>query len=281
MLSAPSQSNQRAPRRFLIALDTVEQAQAVQTFLWCLWLAAMSHSRPVSTGTVAAARLSPSFGYDSAGYAPASTTRDNRLCGIAVANAATCSGGTGAIVYDGNGNILSYTRPTAAQSSNTPGADGALLQLNGYTAFNLPTSITKTLSGSVTASSEFFYDAGYQRVRRIKRGPAGAFADDILYVPPGGFEVHRNDAGQITQSIATVSGPDGGGATVSTSFDSITGQSVIASAQTANTTHLSGTSTITKILLKDHLKEYHFESDATEEEVRLVDALEGKRCNHN
>ena len=48
-----------------------------------------------------------------------------------------------------------------------PGADGATLLLDGYSAFNLPTSISKSVAGSVTASAEFAYDAGYQRKRPI------------------------------------------------------------------------------------------------------------------
>ena len=81
-------------------------------------------------------------------------------------------------------------------------AGGASIALNGYTAFNLPVSVSKSLSGAVTASAEFFHDAGYQRVRQIKRGLAGVFADDILYVVPGGFEVHRDGSGRIIKSIA-------------------------------------------------------------------------------
>ena len=151
-------------------------------------------------------------------------SNNNRLCAI---GASTCGAGTGPVAYDANGNIQSYTRPTQAQSNNAPGADGAFLQLNGYTAFNLPTSITKSLGGAIQASAEFFYDAGYQRVRQIKRAGAvqtGAFADDILYVVPGGFEVHRDDSGRIIKSIATLSGSDGVVATVSTSFDAVTAQ---------------------------------------------------------
>jgi RHS repeat-associated protein len=177
----------------------------------------------------------------------------NRLCAI---GASTCGAGTGNIAYDGNGNIQSYTRPTAAQSNNTPGADGAFLQLNGYTAFNLPTSITKSIGGAVTASAEFFYDAGYQRTRQIKRaGPTqtGAFVDDILYVVPGGFEVHRNNSGQIIKSIATISGSDGVVATVSTNFDAVTGLPLVGAAQAATTSNNSGLNTVTQLILKDHL----------------------------
>ena len=213
-------------------------------------------SSGAAAGNVTALPDTGSFGYDSAGnlnskagltlgYAAASPTSNNRLCGIAVVNASTCSSvaspGTGAIGYDGNGNITGYTRPTAAQSGNTPGADGALLALSGYTAFNLPTSVTKSLAGTVQASAEFFYDAGYQRVRQIKRSGAvqtGPFADDILYVVPGGFELHRNAAGQITSSIATVSGPDGVVATVSTQFDPNTGLPVTQASVTKRTVSL-------------------------------------------
>ncbi len=168
----------------------------------------------------------------------------NRLCNIGNQSSSGCTVG-----YDGNGNFTSYTRPTAAQSNNTPGADGALLALNGYSAFNLPTSVTKSLGGSIQASADFYYDAGYQRVRQVKRGAAGAFTDDILYVVPGGFEVHRNAAGQVISSTATVSGPDGVVATVSTQFDPNTGLPVTQ----ASVTNLSGITTVTKLLLKDHL----------------------------
>ena len=222
-----------------------------------------------TSGTGIAANEIGNFGYDSAGNLTSKAgllmghaTGTNSLCSIganthcAVRETNLAIAAASAVVYDGNGNIQRYTRPTAAQSSNTPGADGALLQLNGYTALNLPTSITKTIAGTVQASSEFFYDAGYQRVRQVKRSGAvqtGAFADDILYVVPGGFELHRNAAGQVTQSIAAVSGPDGVVATVTTNFDALTGAPVVDAAQTANTTNLSGTTTITKLLLKDHL----------------------------
>ena len=189
------------------------------------------------------------------GYA----ANSNRLCAI---GSSTCGAGsgTGAIAYDGNGNIQSYTRPTQAQSNNTPGADGAFLQLNGYTAFNLPTSITKTLGGAIQASAEFAYDAGYQRTRQIKRSGAvqtGSFVDDILYVVPGGFEVHRNATGQIIKSIATISGSDGVVATVSTSFDAITGIPLAQLPTAQNgfdvSSNNSGVNTVTKLILKDHL----------------------------
>ena len=85
-----------------------------------------------------------------------------------------------------------------------------------YTAFNLPTTITKSLGGTVQASADFYYDAGYQRSRQIKRGIGGVFADDIHYVVSGGFEVHRNASGQAVSSIATITGPDGVVATVKT-----------------------------------------------------------------
>ena len=75
--------------------------------------------------------------------------------------------------------------------------NGATLNLYAYTAFNLPTQITKTVAGNVTASAEFAYDAGYQRIRQLKRaGPvsSGTFADDILYVVPKiRGQVHLNN----------------------------------------------------------------------------------------
>jgi hypothetical protein len=157
-------------------------------------------------------------------------------------------------VYDASGDIVQYTRPTAAQAPTVPGADGATLNLLNYTAFNLPLRITKSIGGAVQASGEYFYDAGYQRVRQIKRAGligSGAFADDILYVVPGGFEVHRNEAGQVTSSIATVSGPDGTVATVTTNFDPTSGQAVVGEGQTAQIFPVSGVNTITKLLLKD------------------------------
>ncbi|MBC7710691.1 MAG: RHS repeat-associated core domain-containing protein [Rhizobacter sp.] len=164
------------------------------------------------------------------------------------------------MAFDANGNIQSYTRPTQAQSNNAPGADGAFLQLSGYTAFNLPTSITKSLGGTIQASAEFFCDAGYQRTRQIKRsGPTqtGTFVDDILYVVPGGFEVHRNATGQIIKSIATLSGSDGVVATVTTNFDAITGIPLAQLPTAQNgfdvSSNNSGVNTVTKLILKDHL----------------------------
>ena len=184
-------------------------------------------------------------------------SNSNRLCAI---GASSCGAGTGNIAYDGNGNIQSYIRPTQAQSNNAPGADGALLQLSGYTAFNLPTSITKSLGGTIKASAEFGYDAGYQRIRQIKRAGAtqtGTFVDDILYVVPGGFEVHRNATGQIIKSIATVSGSDGVVATVTTSFDAVTGIPLTQHPTAQNgfdvSSNNSGVNTVTKLILKDHL----------------------------
>ena len=174
--------------------------------------------------------------------------------------ASTCNAGTGNSSYDGSGNIQSYTRPTEAQSNNAPGADGAFLQLSGYTAFNLPTSITKSLGGTIQTSAEFFYDAGYQRTRRIKRsGPTqtGTFVDNILYVVPGGFKVHRNATGQIIKSIATLSGGDGVVATVTTNFAAITGTPLTQPAAAQNgfdvSSNNSGVNTVTKLILKDHL----------------------------
>jgi RHS repeat-associated protein len=183
----------------------------------------------------------------------------NKLCGITIATCSTGAGsGTGLVSYDASGNITRYTRPTAAQAPNVPGADGATLDLLNYTAFNLPLHITKSVGGSVQASGEFFYDAGYQRVRQVKRsGPIGTgatnFVDDILYVVPGGFEVHRNAAGQVTSSIATISGPDGTVATVTTHFDVSTGLPMIGAGLTAQTASISGLNTVTKLVLKDHL----------------------------
>lgn len=172
----------------------------------------------------------------------------NRLCNIGNQNANSCT-----VSYDGNGNILAYARPTAAQSNNAPGADGATLALSGYTAFNLPTRIVKTGGSTAAASANFYYDAGYQRVRQQKFNASGTQVDDILYVVPGGFEVHRDINGKVISSTATVSGPDGVIATVTTTFDANTGQAVVDTAQTANTSNLSGLNTITKVLLKDHL----------------------------
>jgi RHS repeat-associated protein len=189
-----------------------------------------------------------------AGMAMGYTAGSNRLCAI---TSITCGGGTGAISYDASGNITQYTRPNATQAPTVPGADGATLNLLNYTAFNLPLRITKSIGGAVQASGEFFYDAGYQRVRQIKRAGligSGAFVDDILYVVPGGFEVHRNEAGQVTSSIATISGPDGTVATVTTNFDVNTGQPLFVSAGAINTpSSISGVNTVTKLLLKDHL----------------------------
>ena len=210
-----------------------------------------------------------SFGYDNAGnitnkggltlaYGAGGLAADNgasggnRLCRIGAINSTTCAGGTGAINYDSRGNILSYIRPAGGVS----GADGATITLSGYSAFNLPSGIEKTLSGSITASAAFGYDAGYQRVRQIKRsGPlqTGGFVDDILYVVPGGFEVHRNSSGQVLQSIATISGTDGVIATVTTYFDPNTGLPVVGSGQGGSTADLSGSTTVTKLLIKDHL----------------------------
>ncbi len=114
----------------------------------------------------------------------------------------------------------------------------------------------KRISGAVQASGELFYDAGYQRVRQIKRaGPigTGAFADDILYVVPGGFEISRDSQGRVIKSTATISGPDGSVATVTTNFDVNTGLPVVGAGLTAQTAPLSGFNTVTKLLLKDHL----------------------------
>ena len=157
------------------------------------------------------------------------------------------------VVYDLNGNIQRYVRPV---NSTIPGADGATLTLSGYTAFNLPTQISKTLSGTITASGEFFYDAGYQRIRQIKRSGAvqtGTFADDILYVVPGSFEVHRDASGRVVSSIATISGPDGVAASVTTSFDAGTGQPLAQNLGANVTSNNSGGNTVTKLILKDHL----------------------------
>jgi RHS repeat-associated protein len=187
-----------------------------------------------------------------AGLALAYGSAGNRLCAI---NGTSCGAGTGAIGYDLNGNIQSYTRPLAA---STPGADGALLNLYEYSSFNMPRLITKSLNGAVVTSGEFFYDAGYQRIRQIKRTGAatvgtGNIADDVLYVVPGGFEVHRNAVGQVISSIATISGPDGVAATVSTSFEVSTGLPVAQNLGANISSDQSGSNTVTKLVLKDHL----------------------------
>ena len=196
-----------------------------------------------------------------AGLALGYASNSNALCNTTASAACTrktaANAVAGDVVYDGNGNIQSYTRPLTA---STPGADGALLNLFEYSSFNMPRLITKSLNGAVVTSGEFFYDAGYQRVRQIKRTGATTFgtgniADDVLYVVPGGFEVHRNSAGQVTSSIATISGSDGVAATVSTVFDVNTGlpvaQNNIATGNVS--TAQSGTDTVTKLILKDHL----------------------------
>jgi RHS repeat-associated protein len=69
---------------------------------------------------------------------------------------------------------------------------------------------------------------------------------------PGGFEVHRDSAGRITQSIATVSGTDGVAATVSTNYNVSTG-APLAQTGTNVTSPISGPLTLTKLALKDHL----------------------------
>jgi hypothetical protein len=52
----------------------------------------------------------------------------NKLCGITIATCSTGAGsGTGLVSYDASGNITRYTRPTATQAPNVPGADGATL----------------------------------------------------------------------------------------------------------------------------------------------------------
>ena len=178
------------------------------------------------------------------GFSLAYVTGSNRLCGI---GASSCggSGNTGSINYDGRGNITQYTRPLNA---SIPGADGALITLSGYTAFNLPTAVSKSGTNS-NASAAFAYDAGYQRVRQVKFDAGGTQVNDILYVVPGGFEVHRNENKQVTRVIATVSGAEGAIATVTTTFDPNTGQAQ----QVASVTDVSGNNTVTRILLKDHL----------------------------
>jgi hypothetical protein len=83
---------------------------------------------------------------------------------------------------------------------------------------------------------------------------ANGVTRDLLYVVSGGFEVHSNEAGQATSSIATISGPDGTVATVTTNFDVNTGQPLFVSAGAINTpSSISGVNTVTKLLLKDHL----------------------------
>ena len=55
------------------------------------------------------------------------------------------------------------------------------------------------------------------------------------------------------QSIATISGADGVIATVTTYFDPNTGLPVVGSGQGGSTADLSGSTTVTKLLIKDHL----------------------------
>lgn len=180
-------------------------------------------------------------------------TSSNRLCNI---GSSSCS--TSNVVTDSTGNITSYTRPLAGVNGvpgTAPGADGASLTLSGYTAFNLPTQVSKT-GGSGPASAAFFYDAGYQRIRQIKRaGPIGSgpFVDDILYVVPGGFEVHRDVNGNVVQSIATVGGPDGVVATVNTSFDANTGVPLVQNSGSSVSNSQSGVNTVTRLVFRDHL----------------------------
>ena len=59
--------------------------------------------------------------------------------------------------YDASGNITQYTRPN---NPSIPGADGALITLSGYTAFNLPTTISKTgtVSGTGTVTKLLLKD---------------------------------------------------------------------------------------------------------------------------
>lgn len=179
-----------------------------------------------------------------------SAAANNRLCGIAVANSTTCSGGSGAISYDGNGNITNYTRP-----NGVAGSDGATITISGYTPFNLPTTVSKSLNSNVVASAEFAYDASYQRVRQIRRnGPiTSAIADDTLYVVPGGFELHRDGNGKVVSATATVSGPDGAVATVTSTFDTVTGFALPQNTGTNVSSAVSGSNTVTRLLMKDHL----------------------------
>jgi RHS repeat-associated protein len=185
----------------------------------------------------------------SLGYATANTqcasgtpagTSCNRLVNIA----------GNAPLYDASGNITRYTRP---QDAGKPGWDGATLNLLDYTAFNLPLRIEK--SGGITsaAAANFYYDAGYQRVRQVKFDAANAQVDDILYVVPGGFEVRRNEAGQVKSSTATISGPDGSVATVTTNYDVGTGLATGGGSGINTSSPISGANTVTKLLLKDHL----------------------------
>jgi hypothetical protein len=79
----------------------------------------------------------------------------NKLRGIAIATCSTGAGsGTGLVSYDASGNITRYTRPTASQAPNVPGADGATLDLLNYTAFNLPLHITKSRGLSTRTASQ-------------------------------------------------------------------------------------------------------------------------------
>ena len=183
------------------------------------------------------------------------TTGSNRLCNVGASSASCAANTTGNVLYDLSGNITQYTRPTAAQAPNVPGADGAMLRLLSYTAFNLPLRIEKTGGSSPAANANFYYDGGYQRVRQTKFNAAGAQVDDILYVVPGGFEVHRNAAGQVTRSIATVSGPDGSVATVTTNYDVNTGAATAGpvSGNGPFPSSISGLNTWTRVLMKDHL----------------------------
>jgi RHS repeat-associated protein len=79
---------------------------------------------------------------------------------------------------------------------------------------------------------------------------------------PGGFEVHRDSAGRITQSIATVSGTDGVAATVSTNYNVSTG-APLAQTGTNVTSPISGPLTLTKLALKDHLESMVAEATIT------------------
>jgi hypothetical protein len=159
-------------------------------------------------------------------------------------------GSTGAVSYDASGNITQYTRPTAAQVTHS---DGATLRLLNYSAFNLPLRIEKTGGSTLAASANFFYDAGYQRVRQEKFNAVGTRVDDILYVVPGGFEISRDAQGQVKSSTATISGSDGTVATVTTNYDVNTGLAVGGGSGINTASSVSGLNTITKLLLKDHL----------------------------
>jgi RHS repeat-associated protein len=162
----------------------------------------------------------------------------------------TASAGSPTRVRSGRTPIVTTLQGT---SPARPGSDGATLNLLDYTAFNLPLRIQKTGGLTAAAAANFYYDAGYQCVQQVKFDAANVQVDDILYVVPGGFEVRRNEAGQVKSSTATISGPDGSVATVTTNYDVATGLATGGGSGINTTSPISGANTITKLLLKDHL----------------------------